>query len=334
MSGTDDPRHDALFTHHPDLTDAKWARMSQRAKRRHIRKAWRGQSGTPRRRVSAGGIATSVVVVAIASTLIVLSWHPWSTVGANATDNPSFTDVPTMTPTVRQNALDLTHPFTDTPAAGWADGAAGIQPPPATPTGPYGTAQVADAMNTVKQALIAAHLDNRMLVDHDTSGYLAFFAPNARGDEGKHLTGPNGDGEVTSLAPGFRLLPVPIKVHGTISASADPKGYLVVHTNYVFAYPFAPGNPLTTTDASQIVAIVHTEADFYVLAGAARADQGLWNAGVQAYTANIACKAANQGLLAPAYSDTQGGGDSTEDPGRLYDPNHPLDIKSDCRPNS
>lgn len=68
------------------------------------------------------------------------------------------------------------------------------------------------------------------------------------------------------------------------------------------------------TDAREIVAIVHSKEDFDVVTNGAEADQGLWPAGIESYRADMACGAFRQGLLGPAYSDSQSGGAATEDP--------------------
>jgi hypothetical protein len=68
------------------------------------------------------------------------------------------------------------------------------------------------------------------------------LAPGVRKDVRKDLNGP-ARGVVTMLAPGFHLLPAPIKVNGTMSVDTNHQGDLVVHANYVFAYPFAPSKP-------------------------------------------------------------------------------------------
>lgn len=307
------------------ITDAQWAKMSQRAKRRHLRKAW-GEQFIPRRRVSAQRAGSVLFAVAMVGAMIVIAWHPWSTQDVLPWIGPrAHTSEPAP--------VDLTRPFTTTPAAGWADGAAGIEPPAATPVGPYSAAQVADAMNTVKQALIAGHLDNRALVDHEPSGYLAFFAPDARAQDSARLTGPDNDGELTLLAPGFHLLPVPIKVNGTMSTSADAGGYLVIHANYVLAYAFVPHDPAVTTDARQMVVVEHFNQDFDVVVSGPPADQGLWLGSFRPYIADTACNAAKQGLIAPAYSDPNPNpvpsAAPTEDD-NLYDPNHGMQLPNRC----
>lgn len=321
-----------IFTRHPDLTEAKWAKLSRRAKRRRIPKAWRSQlGGRWIRRISPQRVGSITAVVVVAGGLLILT-HPWS-VQRGAL--PLAPTPPTITATAQQRApLDLNQPFADTPAAGWGDGAAGIQPPQLGPVGGHSAAQVADALRRVEQALVAGHLDNRMLVHHDSANYLALFAPGIQAALRKALSTASGSLN-TLLAPGFHLLPAPIKVTGTMSVDTNHQGNLVVHTNYVFAYPFAPSDPREITESWQIVAIHHISQDFELVAGNhyAAADRGLWWGAGQGYFANMACGPSKQGLLAPAYSEPHlAAGPALENPDAFYDPNHPLNVPNNCAP--
>lgn len=231
--------------------------------------------------------------------------------------------------------LDLTHPFANTPAANWPDGTAGIQPPAATPVGGHRAAEVADALDRARQALTAAHLDTRMLVNHDPTDYLALLAVNVRGPEQAALTGagPARDGgEVTMIATGFTLLPIPVKVSGGMSVSTDQHDQLVVHANYVFAYPFAPADSSSITVPGQIVAVQHVQEDFTVVRGTnyAAGDRGLWPTKSASYYESMACGASERGYLAPEYSEPHTGRTPAEDPDAYYAPSHPMTIAVTC----
>ena len=231
--------------------------------------------------------------------------------------------------------LDLTRPFTGTPAANWPDGVAGLEPPAAAPVGGHPAAEVAAALDQAQRALIAAHLDDRMLVNHDPSAYLALLAPNARGREQATLSGPavaRDGGEATMIQSGFTLLPIPVKVNGSMSVSTGPDDQLVVHANYVFAYPFAPEVSGAITEPWQIVAIQHVNEEFTWVAGAgyARADHGLWPTSSQSYYESMACGPAARGYLAPEYSQPYAGSPQTVNPDAFYDPGHPISITTTC----
>jgi hypothetical protein len=256
-------------------------------------------------------------------------------VGLAIVGNVRGSETPTTTAATGGTPLDLTQPFAGTPAFDWPDGADGISLPVATPVGPHSAPQVAAATTVVKKALIAAHLDNRMLINHDPSAYLALLAPNARDREQAALSGAAiaGDGgEATMIATGFTLLPIPVKVDGAMTVDTDLDGALVVHANYVFAFPFAPAESASITQSGQIVAVQHVREDFTVVTSAdyAPADQGLWPTRSQSYYESMACGPSRQGFLAPAYSQPYVGPAQTAGPESFFDPDHPITITATC----
>lgn len=230
--------------------------------------------------------------------------------------------------------FDPTHPYADTPAATWSDGAAGIVLPAPVAVGTWSKQQVRAAENRVKQLLIASHLDDKLLVDHDPSGVLALLAPSVRDDVRTEMARADDHdygGAVSLLMSGYHLLPVPIKVDGTMSARLGSRGDLVVHTNYVFAFPFAPATPLAIRDSSQVVAVQHVVVDYEIVSGSRyrSADRGIWPRGIDSYDADMGCAASEQGYLAPGYVNGSTTGDD-EDPNALFDPSHPLNIADTC----
>jgi hypothetical protein len=331
-----------MFQHHPDLTDARWAKKAEKRALRAVRKAGspspdkRFRASRKARTTSPGGKLrppragtfrdpvpaerairdrTIILVVVVLIGALLLAKHPWS-------GTPPRTQ--TQTTARRSQPLDLTHPFARTPAAHWQDGEAGIVPPAARQTGPYTATQVATAVRQAKQVLVTAHLDPKILFNHDVSGYLALLAPQAQaGERQQQQHSPNLFGRISLLAKGFQLLPVPVKVDGSMSVSVDRDGALVVHTNYVFAFPFAPEHPDTITEPWQIIAVQHVVEDFDA------ADDGLYPARSGAYTDAIACTAYAHGYLAPAYSEPTASTD-TRSPESVYDPKSSIDIPSGC----
>jgi hypothetical protein len=241
--------------------------------------------------------------------------------------------------TTEGTPLDLTRPFAQTPAANWADGSAGLVVPAAGPLGGHSATAVADALTEVRAALVAAHLDDRMLINHDLSTYLALLAPAIRDRERAALTGTalaRDGGEVTLLAGGFTLLPVPAKVSGSMTVSTDRYGQLVVSANYVFAYPFAPADSSKITSAWQVVAIQHVSEDFTVVDSAdaddySPGDQGLWLTRSESYYDSMACTPSTKGYLAPAYSQPDTGPGQAEAPDALYNPQHSITITQTCQ---
>ena len=357
MPGTGrDPFSDGgLFENHPELADRRWQRRTEKLNRKLAKRAeqasqneqqqgWRtwepAPPPRPRRRFRAAwGWSIGLTVLILGGTFL---WGRFGDHGGSATAGgvvPLSASQPTNTVTTEQKdaQLDLNQPFAGTPAAGWGDGANGIVLPAPVAVGKWSAAQVGAAEQQVKQVLIAGNLDNRMLVNHDPSGYLALLAPDARTYEQRLLNDPSyrDANRVTQLAPGFHLLPAPIKVNGSMSAATNKDGQILIHTNYVFAYPFAPAKPATIRDSWEIVAIHHIQDDFVVRqSGISRQeDRGVWPDESQSYFAQMDCKSLDQGYLAPAYLDEQlsTGDDDTEDPDTYFDPSHPMAISHGCQ---
>ncbi|HWE88106.1 MAG TPA: hypothetical protein VG317_01430 [Pseudonocardiaceae bacterium] len=349
MSGTGKGSEDEFFDSHPDLANPDWQRDAERSARkgarppshRELRRRWEDTYGTTfttpaRRRFRASWLIAGIVVLAMIGTAGL--WWRSGEQGANATGGVPVTPAPpASTVTVEQAAdLDLNQPFADTPAAGWGDGANGIVPPAPVAVGRWTATQVATAENQVKQVLIAAHLDNRLLVNHDPSAYLALLAPNARTRETQGLADKSSQGDygnVSLLATGFHLLPAPIKVSGTMAAGLGQNGVLRIHTNYVFAFPFAPAVPAEIQYSWQIVAVQHVQEDFDLPQGRdyAPADRGIWPGNTQSYDAQMDCRTDTQGYLGPAYADEVAGSPvDTENPDALFDPNHPINVPAGC----
>jgi hypothetical protein len=345
VSGTDKGSDDGLFDSHPDLADPAWRKTAKRAARearppthREMRRRWAAidpvSAPPPRRRVRPSWLVTGLVL------LVMIGTGLWWRSGAQAANTvgsagviPLSTQPPSDTVTTEGSTpLDLNQPFANTPAAGWGDGANGIVLPPPVAVPGWTTAQVATAESQVRQVLIAAHLDTPLLINHDPSHYLALLAHNVVPALQRDLADPkisHAAGAVTQLASGFRLLPAPIKVSGTMSDSPGPDGNILIHANYVFAFPFVPAHPSTIRYSWEIVAIHHVQEDFEVISDGRY--RGVWPQQSQGYMADMACGPSNQGYLAPAYSEERFNGPAnTEDPSALYNPSHDLNITDTC----
>lgn len=355
MSDTADQpseRWDESIDTHPDLTDPEWnARAEREAQKAVKRSPVPRERKTPRqrppmrRRFSLGlnsrSISALLGLLIVAGLFVLVNRVSGENEGAPPAPQgaiPAGTAAPATTPTTREHSqLNLNAPFADTPAAGWADGAAGITLPTAASVGKWSAKAVAAAESSVKQTLIAAHLDPAMLVTHDPSTYLASLAPNVRSDEQTRLNTPNGraTGVVSQLASGYRLLSAPIKVDGSMTPGTDSAtGDLVIHTNYVFAFAFDPGQAQTVSQPWQIIAIQHVAEDFTVVSGAGfhTGDKGVWPTTENGYADQIGCTEFNQGYLAPAFADNANlnAPQDTDDPDALYAPSHALNITNTC----
>jgi hypothetical protein len=143
-------------------------------------------------------------------------------------------------------------PFAGSPAADWADGAAGIVFPAAKPIGPYTTSQVKYAYQTTRQLLVAGFLDSKTLAGGEPAAFESVLASAQRvwfeqnlGKKGVDAHGvPNSSlAMIMSFSPGStQLIGNVIKVHGTVSAKPANKGgeELDVTVDYLFTYPVEP----------------------------------------------------------------------------------------------
>lgn len=127
-------------------------------------------------------------------------------------------------------------PFAGTPAASFPVGAAGITLPPAKATGAWTAGQVAADLAHVKAALIASHLDHRMLVGHDPSTFLALLASHNRTAIAKDIQAGGAGITAVRIAPSAHLASDPPRVSGRTTYRAttvDHVSALEVITNYV-----------------------------------------------------------------------------------------------------
>jgi hypothetical protein len=343
---------------HPDLIDPEWNERVEREARKAVersdvlrqpakrdepkprrgRRSWFGLKSVG---LTNRGVSALLGLLIVVGLFVLVNRVSGASEGAPPSPQgavPVGTAQAAATPTGRQHSrLNLNTPFANTPAAGWSDGAAGLQAPAPVAVGKWSVQAVAAAEASVKQTLIAAHLDPAMLVDHQPTAYLADLAPNARSAEQTRLNTPNNhdSGSVSMLAGGFHLLPAPIKVDGSMSAGTDPRtGALVIHTNYVFAFAFDPGQARDVSEPWQIVAVQHVAEDFTVTSGSGfrGADKGVWPTTENSYVDQIGCTESNQGYLAPAFADASSidSPRDTGDPDALYAPTHSLNIANSC----
>lgn len=316
-------QHDAL-SDHPDFNDQEWLKKSTKSAERDIRRLrrkgkWRGR------------MVSALLVVAIAAVGYAMYQRGLFAPGqpAPAASAPSTT-VTTKVPDV---VVDLNQPFVGTPAAGWADGEAGIVAPAPQPIGKHTAEQVADAYAKVRQVVIAARLDRKVIEGRDTERLLDLVAPEARAQIRAEIADPDKtSGLVTLIADGFRLLPVPPKVNGTMSATVGENGALVVHADYIFAYAFHTDDPRDLHDALDIVAMSRSKVDYEVLdASWPKPKRGIWVGAYQYFTYSMACGAAKKGMLAPWYSEYRlSGPPPSHEPEVYFDVTKPLSDEDSC----
>ncbi len=313
----------------PAVEDIDWAGSVADAATADVRELLRAARRRRRGRWFAGGL----VVLAVGAVAVLLIR---SSVFAPVPGEPDRSGPAAANPGTKTAMLDLSEPFASTPAAHWADGAAGIVPPPARDVPGFSASQVAEATRLVREALVASRLDPKLLVDHDPAGYLDMFAPDAR----RQLTPLFSDGrepEVQSLvsmvAAGNRLLPVEAKVSGSMTVRPGDAGELVVHTNYVFAYAFEPAEPTRLVDAMNVIVVVRADVD-YVLRSGERwtpGSRGLWYGDTSGFGYSIGCDAYQKGFLAPAATERSVTAPPPRERAEFFDPAAPLQPAGGCR---
>ncbi|WP_344307978.1 hypothetical protein [Fodinicola feengrottensis] len=220
--------------------------------------------------------------------------------------------------------------FEGTNAASYAEGAAGIVPPPAAKAGDWSAADVARDLSAVKAALVSSHLDHRLLVTGDPAGYLAQVAPGYR-SLAKLSLAKDSFSEMIRTAPGTTLADLSPRVKGkmTFGVGKDEDGhsYLQITTNYVWAYAFAG---VGTNHPGEHVVVVHDETKWgsYSDSHVGPESRGLWVEGTQAYVYNMDCQQIAHGLIAPASWKDQGTG--VAGGGEDYSPDQPVDGPDTC----
>lgn len=221
--------------------------------------------------------------------------------------------------------VDLTHPFVNTPAQNWGEGIVGLTAPAPAQIGEFSATQVGDALTQVKQAIIAAHLDQDTLYAHKPDKYAALLAPYVLDDLREQPNPP-----LVYIQDGFHLLPVAPRMMGSLTVRTDDKHELVVHANYVVAYAFDPGSR-AIQGPSDIEPFVRVETDYLWRSGPpwTADDQGLVWDNYNSYVTAAACKPMDSGLLAPAYSDETVVTSISDEPGQ-FDPAQPVPTLGNC----
>jgi hypothetical protein len=220
-------------------------------------------------------------------------------------------------------------PFAGTPAEDFAEGADGIELPPAEAVGEYTAEQVADALEQVREALIAARLDESMLVEHDPSTFLATLAPDHRQTHQLAFDSTSFAEYATQVADDAQLAPVVPRVEGSLSyEAATAEGDLPVievTTRFVWVYAFEAGRAQTGGD----LVVVRDELTWVFQEGYpwTEESQGLWLADEAAGVWGADCGLAGDGELLP---DDDPVATLTERAEVIFDPEQPLDGAGSC----
>jgi hypothetical protein len=225
-------------------------------------------------------------------------------------------------------------PFADTPAELFASGQAGLVMPVGVATGAWSAEEVTAALDKTRAALIAAHLDPRMLVDHEPSTLLGLLSAEQRTTIGAGIAAGDYAAVAARISAQFVLDEELPRVSGRTTYRAGLWGdvpALEVITNYVWVYPFEVPKGWA---GSRIVG-VHVEEHWYFPkdASVSARYRGMNLGAVDGYFLGSDCAEMDRGFLAPDRGDdsTPRPAPSDEDPYESYfRPDHALDIGSDC----
>ncbi|MFD7531062.1 hypothetical protein ACFV8E_26260 [Streptomyces sp. NPDC059849] len=209
----------------------------------------------PRRRTGWYVTGLVVVVALLVVTLFpqqVLGWFGGGDDGGQAgAPLAAESERPREAPgTERDLRPTLAEPFRGSPAARWADGAAGITVPPAEATGWMDTAQVERALRRSRDFLVAAGLDSRVLRGERPTKAIALLNPHQE-DVQEYLRtalsskAPSGRTDPLLLFSRFRpeqsrLVGDVVKTRGRLTYREGRKGAVEVTADVTFVYPVTP----------------------------------------------------------------------------------------------
>ncbi|MCX4589833.1 hypothetical protein OG819_08680 [Streptomyces sp. NBC_01549] len=220
-------------------TGPAWREMDGRASRR--RRLW-AILGVP--------VAIAVALVAVKPSL--LPGDPFGTSsgtpsgGASAAALPAETAPPTAVPSsAAPDTPTLDRPFAGSPAERWADGAAAIVVPKATPVGTFTSAQVAAALKQAKTLLVGANLNPGTLRGERPESVLALLdpkQPRMLDDVNSWLRAPGKKHDPLLLFSRFDPAEVRpagdvVKVRGRTTFKAGAHASVAIHMDYTFVYP-------------------------------------------------------------------------------------------------
>ncbi|MFK4066778.1 hypothetical protein [Streptomyces sp. NPDC029674] len=205
---------------------------------------WRTYSpARPRRRT---GWYVAGLVAAVA--LLIVGLFPQQVLGLFGGNDSGRDETPSATESDRDPTR--ADPFRGSPAARWADGAAGITVPPAKATGWMDAAQVERALLKSRDFLVATGLNSRVLRGERPKKAIALLNPHQK-DVQEYLRtalsskAPTPKTDPLLLFSRFRpeqAKPVGdvVKTHGRLTYREGRRGAVEVTADVTFVYPVTP----------------------------------------------------------------------------------------------
>uniref|UniRef100_A0AAU2V3K7 Uncharacterized protein n=1 Tax=Streptomyces sp. NBC_00003 TaxID=2903608 RepID=A0AAU2V3K7_9ACTN len=230
--------------------------------------AWQEMDGRAGRRRRMWGVlgvlaAAGVLLVALnPSRALSLITGDDSSSGTATAQLPPETAAPTSAP--RFSGPDhptLKEPFRGSPAAQYADGAAGIELPEAAALGGLSKEQVAAALTSTRDLLIDADLNPATLRGGRPEKALGLIDPlqkDVLGDLATALAKPDKEHDPLNLFSRFdpekvKLVGDVVKTRGRMTFDKGAKSGVVVHADYTFVYPVVKAAPGSQKVARTIV---------------------------------------------------------------------------------
>lgn len=278
------------------LKRRRFARAERRRARRD-RRAHRYRAARSRMK-TAGTVLVVVVAVGLAGTFA------WKFRGGSHFSPETAPVRHGAVPSVGAS-LNAADPFAGSPAAAYADGAAGITHPPAAATGPFSSRDVVAAYATTTRLLTAAALDRPTLLGGSPDAFARAAGPDERTYFVKNLNNPDVEKRtrwwLVTFAPHTAgLVGTTIKVNGQMSAHpATEQGVrgVGVRFDYLFVYPIErPGAPRTL---ERLVARVSGELFYYLSSGALHRHTDDWSVSPTPARCDV-----RDGFIHPAFDDS------------------------------
>ncbi|WP_330355803.1 hypothetical protein [Streptomyces chartreusis] len=138
-------------------------------------------------------------------------------------------------------------PFTGSPAARWAAGAAAIEVPKAESVSGVSAARIRTALRLTKDFVVAANLDREVLYGAEPEAALALVDPLQKdylADLRSALRRPTAKNDPTWTFTRFdpdevELVGTEVKVRGRMTVEPDGAGKAMIRADYTFVYPLA-----------------------------------------------------------------------------------------------
>ncbi|MEV4948074.1 hypothetical protein [Streptomyces sp. NPDC053755] len=237
------------------------ARPAEQAEGRRTGPAWREMDGRRNARRQAKGVLGMVLVVglglvALRPELLTDRLPDGWPGGTETAPLAAETAPPSAAPAQEAfpDAPTLKEPFRGSPALRWADGAAGIELPPAKAVGWMSKERTRAALEKAKAFLVAANLDPAVLEGGKPAAALALLDPKYEGlrpDAERSLAAPTEELRPTMFFSRFdprevRLVGGVVKVRGRMTVEkgeGKDAGEVLVHADHTFVYPVVKTRP-------------------------------------------------------------------------------------------